>query len=237
MIPPSVLRTIMELRAQVESLEAERVNLQDEINGLQKKVKFNKKELKTPSPIVNVTDVISKINLTIENNLNDIRRAKIKRKILKRKLEEVNKELSIERKFGTINESEIITNERLAQHYYILIKEMFAAPPFPDENLIYKANWRVANAQSHPLDSQFRDIIENLHKYSDPFQELDLETKKFIVKHAVYAQKAMKLLVKEFQELSKQESLGIDVTNVRFEKIQCANDFAYLKLAIDRAFQ
>ncbi|EAY10713.1 hypothetical protein TVAG_364380 [Trichomonas vaginalis G3] len=237
MIPQSVLRSIMELRTQVNNLEAERVALQDEIQQLNKKIKYNQKQLKIQSPIIGVTDVMAKINYTIENNLNDIRRAKIHKKLLNRELNTIKKQLSEDQTFEKIDPNEILTSENLAKQYYILLKEMFAAPPFPDENLIYRANWRVANSKPHDVDTQFRDIIENLHKFAEPFESLDIEQKRFIVKQAGFAKKAMNMIIKDFIQLDKQESLNIDVPHVTYEKVQCANDFAYLKYAIDRIFR
>lgn len=237
LLTPSAKRTIMTLREDVSALEKERIQLEDEIESDKKRIELALLQISKKPEILNVTEVMDRINANIEQNMHDLKIEKIKRKGINKKITKLKEEIANKKIFNQINEQEIEQDENIVSEYYTLSKELCMPRQFPDLEVASHANWTIAKGKGGDITPQLFELMEELHKFDGNFQDLSKDDKLNAFRTIQKAKKAINIITDDYIMLSKQEALGIDGPRIRIEKKQCASDYTYLKLSIDRIFR
>ena len=237
LLPLSIKNTIFTLRENISKLEKERIQLQDEIENDSQRVKLAKIQLSEKPVLVDLAGIMSKLNENIESNMSQLKAAKIKRKRLNRAIDEIKQMIANSKEFKQINETEIERDERIVSEYKTLISEMCTPPRFPDPREASQANWIIASKHGGDVTPELFEIMEGIHQFNDNFHNLDSQSMITAFKLVQRAIGEMKHICKEYTDLTNLEGLDIDTPRIRHEKQQCAQDYTYLRLSIDRLFR
>ena len=236
LFPDSTKRSIFILREHLQELERERINLQDEIANDSKRIELAKKQWEEKPALLDLSEIMDKLNENIENNMIQLKKAKIKRKKINKYLEETRQMIANKKEFKEINETELERDEKLVNDYYTLIREMCEPPQFPDQRAASLANWVIASNKGGDVTPELFEMMDGLHKFKTHFLALDTPSKIEAFKQIQVVKKEMQKIIKEYVDLTNQELLKIDLTRINIDKRRCAQDYTYLKLSIDRIF-
>ena len=236
LLPDSTKKSIFILRERLSELEKERIDLEDEIANDSKRIELAKKQWEEKPVLLDLSEIMDKLNANIESNMLQLKKAKIKRKKINKYLEETRQLIANKKEFKQINETELERDERLVSDYYTLIREMCAPPPFPDQRMASQANWIIASKNGGDVTPELFEMMDNLHRFKSHFLELDTSSKIDAFKQIQVVKKEMNKIIREYVDLTNLETLKVDLPRINIDKRRCAQDYTYLKLSIDRIF-